>query len=235
MDVKRDFGAVGDGKTDDTPAIQRALDALRQHDRGSVLYFPAGTYRITQTLTTIRKAHQDNMVSVIGEDPAKVTLQWDGKEGGTLFQWCAWYAKFSRITLDGAGTTDVCLAYGLGFSTYNETSDLVCKDAKTGILFGQPKSKGQAENEVLRCRFDRCGVGIQTVNWNSMDIWVWYCTFEDCDRGIRNVMGNWHAWKNLFMRSKISDVSLQNLMAFSVVDNTSVGSKCFLDFTCGHT
>ena len=50
----------------------------------------------------------------------------------------------------------------------------------SGIVFGWPGSAGQAENEVLRCQFLRCDVGIQTVNWNSMDIWVWYCRFEDC-------------------------------------------------------
>lgn len=235
MEVKRDFGAVGDGKADDTAAIQRALDALRPHDRSCVLYVPAGTYRITQTLTTVRKAHQDDMVTVVGEDPSKTIIRWDGPAGGTMFQWSAWYAKFSRITMDGAGKADVCLTYGPGFSTYNETSDLVCKDAKTGILVGKPDSQGQAENEVLRCRFVNCGTGVMTVNWNSMDVWVWYCTFQDCDRGIRNVMGNWHAWRNLFLRSKIADLSLQNLMVFSVVDNVSAGSKCFLDFSCGHT
>ena len=52
LDVRRDFGAAGDGKTDDTPALQRALDEIREHKRASVLYLPAGTYRITQTLTT---------------------------------------------------------------------------------------------------------------------------------------------------------------------------------------
>ena len=235
LDVRRDFGAAGDGKTDDTPALQRALDEIREHKRASVLYLPAGTYRITQTLTTARKAHQDNMVTVVGEDPASVVLRWDGPEGGTMFQWDAWYAKLSRLTFDGAGRAETCLRYGPHFSTYNETSDLVLRDAKYGIVFGGPDSAGQAENEVLRCRFLRCGVGIQTVNWNSMDIWVWYCRFEDCGRGIHNVMGNWHAWENLFLRSKISDVSLMNLMAFSVVNNTSVGSKRFLDFSSGHT
>lgn len=235
LDAQRDFGAIGDGGADDTAALQRALDDIREHRRACVLYLPAGTYRITQTLNTARQAHQDNMVTIVGEDPARVVLKWDGDEGGTMLQWDAWYAKLSRLTFDGSGRAGTCVKYGPRFSTYNETSDLVCRDANCGILFGWPGSAGQAENEVLRCQFLRCDVGIQTVNWNSMDIWVWYCRFEDCGRGIHNVMGNWHAWENLFLRSKVSDVSIQNLMAFSVVNNTSIGSRCFLDFSSGHT
>jgi hypothetical protein len=44
----RDFGAVGDGVTDDTVAIQAAVDSLAA---GSVLNFPNGTYRIDSTVT----------------------------------------------------------------------------------------------------------------------------------------------------------------------------------------
>jgi hypothetical protein len=40
----KDFGAVGDGSNDDTAAIQAALDAA------SAIYFPAGTYKVTDTL-----------------------------------------------------------------------------------------------------------------------------------------------------------------------------------------
>ena len=50
-----DFGAVGDGRTDDTAAIQRAIN----HDRGernaktaAVVYFPTGNYLVSDTLVT---------------------------------------------------------------------------------------------------------------------------------------------------------------------------------------
>ena len=45
----KDFGAKGDGKTDDTRAIQDALD---RHMGGfRILYFPNGTYLVTDKLT----------------------------------------------------------------------------------------------------------------------------------------------------------------------------------------
>jgi hypothetical protein len=51
----RDFGALGDGSTDDTEAINRALyqlycvDASNTQSRRT-LYFPAGTYRIIESI-----------------------------------------------------------------------------------------------------------------------------------------------------------------------------------------
>ncbi|NJK90757.1 MAG: hypothetical protein HC904_02330 [Blastochloris sp.] len=43
--LKRDFGAKGDGVTDDTAAIQKALN-----EKKGILYLPAGTYMISDTL-----------------------------------------------------------------------------------------------------------------------------------------------------------------------------------------
>jgi len=48
-------------------------------------------------------------------------------------------------------------------------------------------------------------------------------------------MGNWHAWENVFLRSKTCDLGSLNLMAFSVINNVSVGSRCFFDFSTGHS
>lgn len=44
-----DFGAVGDGFTDDTDAIVDALNALNGQE--GMIYFPTGTYLLTQTLS----------------------------------------------------------------------------------------------------------------------------------------------------------------------------------------
>jgi hypothetical protein len=45
-----DFGASGDGETDDTKALQAALDATFNDERGYFLVIPPGEYRITRPL-----------------------------------------------------------------------------------------------------------------------------------------------------------------------------------------
>lgn len=74
------FGAVGDGTTDDTAALQTAFDAAIRERNGAVLVIPPGTYRITRPLlvTTDEKpngnithgclirAHGARLVSEIG-------------------------------------------------------------------------------------------------------------------------------------------------------------------------
>ena len=56
----KDFGATGDGSTDDTTAIQAAIDALTS-DSGGMLYFPAGTYKTTDVLTIETAGYTDSV------------------------------------------------------------------------------------------------------------------------------------------------------------------------------
>jgi len=55
------YGATGNGVTDDTTAIQSAITAARVH--GNILYFPAGTYIVTQELDVTG-------ISIIGDGPS---------------------------------------------------------------------------------------------------------------------------------------------------------------------
>lgn len=62
-----DFGAIGDGVTDDTNAIQLAINATEI--TGGELFFPPKTYRITSTLS---KTFSDNISLVVRGYGAKI-------------------------------------------------------------------------------------------------------------------------------------------------------------------
>ena len=122
-----------------------------------------------------------------------------------------------------------------GFSTACEISDVWFQDAQVGLRLGGDSGEGQAEHAVLRCRFTRLGQGVATANFNSMDIWIWWGRFEDCGVGVFNGAGNYHVYNSVFLRSTDQDIASNNLMTFSFVGNTSIGSRTFFDWRGGHT
>jgi len=62
----KDFGATGDGTTDDTVAIQAALADAVTNNR--CLYFPAGTYLVTSNLTVPTPANVQRGFTILGEN-----------------------------------------------------------------------------------------------------------------------------------------------------------------------
>jgi hypothetical protein len=84
----RAYGARGDGSTDDTTALQNALNAVPA--TGGKIYWPAGTYIVSSTLTVGSTSAQ---VSNLAWDGGAfggpnlltgVTLKWNGAAGGTV-------------------------------------------------------------------------------------------------------------------------------------------------------
>ena len=77
----RDFGAVGDGKTDDTVAIQAAIDSLPAFTRRNPfsvkpIFFPNGVYLVSRTLKRIGgDGRFEPGLALVGESEAGVTLR----------------------------------------------------------------------------------------------------------------------------------------------------------------
>jgi len=228
--VRSEYGAVGDGAADDTAAIQKALLDVRRADSAKrVLYFPAGTYRITETLRLDRISHSEPLgMSLTGEDPEKTVIRWDGPAGQSMLLYDAWYASIGRLTLDGAGKAKTAIQHGPSFATANECTDMIIRDVQFGIEAGM--KAGIAETAVLRCRFYRCAqAAISIQNFNSLDWYIWEGWFEDCGIGVTNEFGagNFHVYQSTFLRSKDADITMRHCGYFSFADNLSLGSRRF--------
>jgi hypothetical protein len=93
----KDFGAVGDGVTDDTAAIQACFEAVEyltnisgQFRDAVTVHFPKGTYRITDTLIVPRAFANEGYNLIQGDGYLGTILLWDGLA--------------DRIFIDGANT-----------------------------------------------------------------------------------------------------------------------------------
>jgi hypothetical protein len=112
--IVTDYGAVGDGTTDDTSAINDAIAALNAAG-GGVLYFPVGTYLCSSALTTISVPaliRGDGSAAYDGTSPISLITCSSGT--ADLFTITAKHAKFEDIALaNTAGTPSA----GSGIST----------------------------------------------------------------------------------------------------------------------
>jgi hypothetical protein len=66
----RDFGAVGDGRVDDAPAIQRAAD------KGGTLEFPSGTYLLSRTIDIDLK--KTGPIALASRGTARIVMAGEG-------------------------------------------------------------------------------------------------------------------------------------------------------------
>ena len=223
--VKTVYNAKGDGITDDTAALQAALNAQGTAGTSDVVYLPAGTYKITATLKQTQKEH----VSVVGEDPATTKILWAGPAGG----WMLWangvtYSRWARTTWDGANTAGIGVAHKWdhlnvpGYATSAlEHSDEVFQDMKRGIVGGDPGSNygwNDAEVSIIRSKFIRNSeAGVSVESWNALNYWIWDSEFTDNARGVTNIFraGNFHVYRSVFRNSSIADIHILHTSYFS--------------------
>lgn len=229
--VKTKFGAKGDGKSDDTKSLQKAIDGLTvstmNFNTGSnaytTIYLPAGVYCISSTLLLKGKVG----VSIVGEDPKNTIIRWIGAAEDTMF-WAngSAYFKVARITWDAASKSGIkCVSIQWkdkwndgktrSFASLNiEVSDCVFTgNPEYGIVGGTYGGKGEDgtgsnDSEVLirRCRFYGCQRGVVIRGFNALDYWIWDCSFRDCGIALYCKHGNYHLYNSHFFSSTKSDI-----------------------------
>jgi hypothetical protein len=229
--VKTSYGAVGDGVTDDTAAIQKALGALGPNN--PTLYFPTGTYRITQTLTLAGQQY----VNVIGQDPTNTTILWGGSSGGTMFYINGVaFSRFDRLTFNGQGNAAVAVDQSKAdapsnyFDSGNEYADDVFENAGIGLRCGN-LGYGCAETSMLRDQFiNNTVAGVAMKNFNALDMWIWYSLFQNNAVGATNAQGagNFHVNNSIFQGSAVTDIQYGNTGVFNFRNNYSIGSNAFV-------
>jgi hypothetical protein len=189
----RDFGAVGDGSADDTAAINRALfqlycvEANTQIRRS--LYFPAGTYKITETIIIPTYA------KLVGEGANCTTIYLDtSSDISSLSAYVARYGdslqqtgvnignngataptniEISSMTFQTVETTDVFLvedAKQCYFDSVNFVGPLTAADIIAtpsadniaGVRFASTTSLVCNQITFDKCRFQGLTYGINT-------------------------------------------------------------------------
>jgi len=78
------YGAVGDGVTDDTAAIQAAIDAAYDKASPATVFFPAGTYLISEPIGIWATADKRARVHLVGEGRRESVIRQSDSEKDVL-------------------------------------------------------------------------------------------------------------------------------------------------------
>lgn len=160
VDVVNDFGAKADGTTDDSTAIQNALDSLK--NTGGIIFFPKGTYSIKSSL--IFYSHQ-----TLWFENGAILLDTTTSLNNIMRSYC------DSITTEYNGTHDVVIYGGIfdGSGHYHNNT-----------LIGMVHAKNIT---IENCTFRNSVAGYHNIEINSScNVKVINCDHEGAQRNTSN-------------------------------------------------
>lgn len=197
----KDFGAIGDGVTDDTAAIQAAIDS-KATNKGVKVIFPKGIYKVTSSLDI----QNSFSVALVGESPAN-TFQ--GNSSAQI-KWTSGAGTGPVINAAGARACEIAnLSFYASLDAYDGSMIDLSNGASNPsgiwihdcVFFGDTASSSIAqminlstalETTIERCFF-RYGVyQIKCANASINSAYIRDCWFQEATTaaiGLQNANG----------------------------------------------
>ncbi|GAB0145580.1 hypothetical protein EsHS_00006007 [Epichloe bromicola] len=244
----RDYGAVGDGKTDDTKAIKRALNAGRRcgekcngsTTKNAIIYFPPGRYRVSSSIPlpfgtqvigdannwpTIVAAPEFIGLGVLSTD--EYTGGGSGIDGGDQ-QWYVNTANFYRqirnlridITATRSDQQVACLHYQVAQATSIQNVELIAApgSSQRGI-FAENGSGGVISDITFRG-------GKFGIYGGNQQFTAQRLTFDGCATGVQVIWDWGWLWKSITMKNVnvgfrlLQESKSGHIGSASVIDST---------------
>ena len=104
LDLRRDFGAIGNGIADDTAAVQAMFDSTLLHSN-AVVFVPPGTYQLSQTCTLGNDSGgMAPHLMVLGLDASRTTFRWVGPTNCPMLQFTGCSPEFGGIGIQATNS-----------------------------------------------------------------------------------------------------------------------------------
>ena len=156
INVKQ-FGAKGDGLTNDTKAIFDAFNSIAK--TSGTVYFPAGDYLVNITITVPAG------VSIVGASRESTTIKRTDASNTAIFN-----LKGNQIIRD--------IAFKSRINLYPTGDDISIVDCKiTGTTQGIQNASTINRLNISRTTFEKCGYGFLSNNVPSYDVTISECSF----------------------------------------------------------
>ncbi|KAI1371648.1 glycoside hydrolase family 55 protein [Hypoxylon crocopeplum] len=243
-----DYGAVGDGVTDDTKAIKLAMtDGKRcgvkcngSTTKNAIIYFPPGTYLISSSIP------MPFGTQVIGDANNRPTLKAsknfiglgvlstdeytggetgpDGNDQEYYINTANFYRQIRNVIIDVTLTRDAqkvsCLHYQVAQATSTQNVELVAApgSSQTGI-YAENGSGGQISDVVFRG-------GAAGIYGGNQQFTAQRLTFDGCTTGVQVIWDWGWMWKSVTMTNVdvgfklVSDDGSGNIGSVSIIDSS---------------
>ncbi|WP_433304724.1 glycosyl hydrolase family 28-related protein [Actinoplanes sp. CA-030573] len=184
VDVKKEYGLKGDGRTDDSVGLQRAMSENAGKDK--TLFFSPGVYLTTKTIAE-RDSNGNplNRVAIAGlnRDTTEIRLAPNSGQSATL-SWCSpvhgrMSAAEKANRADSCGSMDAFDNY-----LFNITVSIAEGNPKAAPIDYVATNTGMIRNVILRCAPGSGNAGLRATRLGVGPAMVSNVKIEGCDVGI---------------------------------------------------